>query len=131
MKVIDRYNTALLQSKRSSERHYHMPSGRTFRNLFLNLQAGGTYGPFSSDDELVILCHAGEFTVGAVDEEKLVIWTLELNGNTRGEGETKLIERDQLVVSAQCHLKISCLQPGTIQIIGTPNVSAIGKPIPA
>ncbi len=122
MKVIDRYNVHLLRSKFDARYSYHMPGGAKFRNLFVNMTDGDVYGTFVSNDELLIICHVGAFTFEPVDDDKVIIRTMEASGNKRSEGLTELAEHEQLVVSAQCRLKMSCVRAGTVQIVGTPDL---------
>lgn len=122
MKHIARYNIKALLSKMSDKQHFHMEGGRTFRNQFLNLPEGFTYGPVVSKDELLIICHSGSFTVEMAGDEKLLIQALDENGITRTEKQTRLVENEQMVVSAECRLNISCHQAGTVQLVGTPTL---------
>jgi len=119
MKAINSYNLAFLLKKRSDESSYHMPGGRTFRNQFVNLKAGETFGPFVSDDELVVTCYAGEFQLEPAGDEKLVVWALGAEGNKK-EDKARLVQLDQAVVEARCPLTLICVEQGTVQIIGTP-----------
>lgn len=123
MKVIDKYNVLTSRAKREPRCSYHMPGGPKFRNQFVNMTAGDVYGTILSQDELLVICHDGAFTFEPTDDDKVLIWTLGAEGgNKKSEGVIELAEHDQLVVSAQCRLKISCVKAGTIQFVGFPDL---------
>lgn len=123
MKAIDKYNVLRSRLKYEARDSYHLPGGAKFRNMFVNMTEGDVYGSFVSEDELLIICHVGAFTFEPTDDDKVIIWTLGVEGgNKKSEGTTELAEHDQLVVSAKCRLKISCVKAGTIQIVGSPDL---------
>lgn len=123
MKGIERYNIPILIKRRSGESGYHMPGGRWFRNQFINMAPGQTFGPIVAENELVVMCYTGEFRLESANDEKLIVWALGAEGRkSEEEKATRLVELDQAVIEAKCPLSVVCVQPGTIQIIGAHGV---------
>lgn len=118
MTTIHIYNLLKQLEARSSESSYHMPGGGAFRNQFINLQVDQKYGPFTSNDAMVITCLSGKMRLEIQNKNLLTIWRPE--GLEQNQRETLITSFDQVVLDEGCFVMITAESTGTIQILGTP-----------
>jgi hypothetical protein len=100
--MVERFNIGSLLRERSGQQSFHTVSERHVRIEFRNMKGGDAVGPFSYDGDIVLTCYAGVFQV-------------ETDGAAIGLGDL-----DQVVVSQGTTLRMSCQQPGMLQLIWSP-----------
>lgn len=100
--MIEHYNPRALLASRAVDKSFHVVAEQHVRIEFQNMGSGQEIGPIAYAGDIVLMCWAGEFSVGV------------------GEVLTAIREFEQGVIPQGDIFRIRCTVAGTLQLIWTP-----------